>query len=137
MTKRRVMRFLNGNNFNIKKTYVNINNHCEWRKEFHPIILTDDMMKLLQFGYCFIHGRDRNFRPILVVNAKILKRDDVNVEDAFNVSWFVCFYMIENLLKREKVENWIDILNLGNLPIAKIPVNALKKFFKDAQEHLK
>jgi len=95
------------------------------------------MIDLLQAGFSYIHGRDRHFRPILIINAKLLNEIKFDVDVVFNVSWFICFYIIENLLQREKVENWIDILNLGGLPISKIPVTPLKKFFVEAQENLK
>ncbi len=45
--------------------------------------------------------------------------------------------MVNNLFYRGSVENRIDILDLGGLPISKIPVKALKKFAVESQTHMK
>ena len=72
MDKRRTMRFLCANHFNLKKTWKNIQQHLEWRETIRPIILTEDMRALLDAGYMYIHGRDRNFRPLCFSNTKVL-----------------------------------------------------------------
>ncbi|CAI2369390.1 unnamed protein product [Moneuplotes crassus] len=137
VTKRRALRFLNGNSFDIKKTYENIIKHIEWRGEMKPFILSEGDMNLLDKGFIYIHGRDKNFRPILVINAKIIAGKGVDPDDVFNTAWFVCHYMIENILKRGSCENWVDIMDLGGLSFTKIPVKALKKFITESQVHMK
>ncbi|CAI2371249.1 unnamed protein product [Moneuplotes crassus] len=137
MTKRRALRFLNGNAFNVKKTYKNIVQHLEWREEMKPFILTQGDMQLLDKGFLYIHGRDKNFRPFLITNAIIIAEKGINPDDVFHTSWFMCHFLIENILKRGSVENWVEILDLGGLPISKIPVKALKKFMIESQIHMK
>lgn len=137
ITKRRALRFLNGHGFNIKKSFQNIIEHMQWRQELKPIILTQGDRDLLDKGFIYVHGRDRDYRPFLVVNAKIIAGKDVDPDDVFHTSWFACHYIIENLLLRGSVENWIDIMDLGGLPISKIPMKALKKFIVESQQHMK
>lgn len=42
LNKRRIMRFLVGNRFNIENTYNNIQETVQWRDENFPIILTKE-----------------------------------------------------------------------------------------------
>ena len=85
MTKRRVMRFLSANCFNYVKTYDNIKQHLKWRKQRLPIILSDQMKSLLDSGFSYIHGRDRNFRPLWYINATVFSQVEYDIEEIFNV----------------------------------------------------
>ncbi|CAI2366473.1 unnamed protein product [Moneuplotes crassus] len=137
LTKRRIMRFLNSNSFKLKETYNNIKEHLDWRKVMLPIILTQENIALIERGFIYVHGRDRHFRPFLFVNADIIAIEGIDPENVFQTSWFVTIYIVQNLLKRGSVENCIDVVNLGGLPIDKIPREALKKFIVEIQVHLK
>lgn len=69
-TKRRIMRFLYGNNFKYKDTYKNMVNTLEFRQKHLPFLLNEDMKKLIDHGMQYIHGRDRCFCPIFVVQCE-------------------------------------------------------------------
>lgn len=137
MTKRRILRFLVGNNFKLKNTFKNIVKTLAWRDEIRPIILTEDMKLLLDHGYMYLHGRDRYLRPICCSNTKMLTELDINQDEAKDLGWFVCFYIIDQILTRTKIENWIFIGDLGGLSLARIPTKTLKKFMMEAQEYQK
>jgi len=107
-----------------------------WAKEL-PIILNEDMRKVLDSGIIYIHGRDKWFRPIMVYNWGIFNDIDVNLDNALQASLFSAFYMMENLLMAGKVENWNVINNLDNLAVSKIPIKFLKTFLKVFQANLK
>ena len=102
-----------------------------------PIIITDDMKLLLDHGYMYLHGRDRNFRPLCFSNTRMLTELNFELEEAVKTGWLLCFYIIDQLCHREKVENWIFISDLGGLSLSKIPTKHLKKFMIEAQDHLK
>ncbi len=53
------------------------------------------------------------------------------------MNWFVCFFLIENFLRKGKVENWIFIADYCGLSLGKLPTKTLKKIMTEAQEHLK
>jgi hypothetical protein len=59
MTKRRTMRFIQGNHYKTKNAVTNILASLEWRKENLPIILNDNMKKYLDGGVIYFHGRDK------------------------------------------------------------------------------
>mmetsp|Transcript_5693 Transcript_5693/g.4899 ORF Transcript_5693/g.4899 Transcript_5693/m.4899 type:complete len:113 (+) Transcript_5693:247-585(+) len=88
INKRRAMRFLCGNNYNMKKSYQNIIKTVEWMKEIKPMRVDEDMKKFLDMGFQYIHGRDRHLRPIFYINAYLLKEIDVDVDVVFKSSWF-------------------------------------------------
>ncbi|EWC75851.1 hypothetical protein C923_03468 [Plasmodium falciparum UGT5.1] len=43
--------------------------HLTWRKENLPIPLSDVQI-FLDKGYCYIHGRDKQMHPIIIINCK-------------------------------------------------------------------
>ena len=137
ITKRRALRFIWANRYNIKNSYKNILKHMDWREEMFPIILDDDMKKIINSGQYYIHGRDRHFRPILFTYFRKFIELDWDISKAFQVSWFINSYLVNNLLTHGKVENWIEVFNLGGLPISKIPITPIKNFFIEAQQHVK
>jgi len=44
----------------------------QWRKEHIPPKLTSLCEKLINSGYMYIHGRDKKFRPLIVINPAAL-----------------------------------------------------------------
>lgn len=137
MTKRRAMRFLVTNNFKVKKAYENIKSHLKWRANIHPIILNETHMRMLDAGYMYIHGRDKCLRPICLSNMGVINDLDVDMMEGVAVNWFMCFYMIDNLMTIGKVENWILVVDMNGLSLSKLPTKTLKAIMNEAQEHLK
>jgi hypothetical protein len=135
--KRVCMRFLSANHHKVKVTVDNIIEHIEWREEIKPIVLNYNQRKLLDHGYLYIHGRDKCLRPICFSQAAVPTDLNMDMEEAFMTSWYVCFYMIDHLMEVGKVENWIFVSDLGGLSLRKIPTKSLKKFMVSAQSHLK
>lgn len=69
-------------------------------------------------------GRDKNFRPILVFNAK--KIDLKDFERSLKATLFVHEAVIQNMFLPGQVESWNIIYDLSNMGITEIPGNILK-----------
>ena len=85
----------------------------------------------------YIHGRDKCLRPICISNMQVCNDLKVDVEEAGILNWYMCFYLIDHCMIREKIENWIFVSDLNGLSLSKIPTKTLKKFMTEAQDHMK
>lgn len=58
--------------FKLKEVYKKVSTHVEWRNNplFHQ--LSDPNLEFLQTGILYIHGRDKQFRPIIILNAYMI-----------------------------------------------------------------
>lgn len=137
MTEQDIRRFLQGNHYKIKNTVSNIQAHLEFRRQTLPVILNDNMKTLIDKGLFYMHGRDRWFRPILISKARVLTEATPELEDALKAWYFVWFYVIEHCMLQGKVENWINVTDLDNIAINKLPAKFIINFITSTQAHLK
>lgn len=97
--------------------------HLEWRKEFLPVPRAE-VTNLMTKGFCYVHGRDKCLRPILIIRCKALI--DVPSEDGMKVVLFWLEFAISNLLVDGKVEQWRVIIDLAGCSTYNLPVRTLK-----------
>jgi hypothetical protein len=77
---RNILKFVQANFFKIDKAGEKLFNHFNWLASLPPEPkLTNYTLKLLQSGCFYIFGRDRFFRPCLVMDAEVMAR--LNKED--------------------------------------------------------
>lgn len=69
---RLVMRYLEGNQWKCKETYEAIINHKKFLDTMYPLIPSNVAiyMEMLNRGVCYLHKRDRSFRPIFIFSVK-------------------------------------------------------------------
>jgi hypothetical protein len=94
---RNLLKFIQANFFDLNKAGEKLFNHFNWLASLPPEPkLTDHTLKLLQSGCFYIFGRDRFFRPCLVMDAEVMARltkdDPVCVESANFTALFVFLY---------------------------------------------
>ena len=63
----------------------------------------------------YVCGRDKNFRPILVFNAKRIDMKDF--EKSFKATILVHEAVIKNMFLPGQVESWNIIYDLGNMGV--------------------
>lgn len=135
--KRRAMRFIAGNHNNVKDAYTNMHETAQWRAETFPYILTRNDKILLESGYSYIHGRDKFLRPILINNPRVIADTGFDVQECFDMGWFVIKYAMDNMFVRGRVENIVMISDLTGFSSSSIPTSKIQEFFKKFQTHLK
>jgi hypothetical protein len=75
----------------------------------------------------YIHGRDKMFRPCIVLNSatfELLRQSKPELCDmdvASTATLFVLEYVRSNMFLPGQVENWVVINNIGGLSLNKLP----------------
>ena len=89
------MRFLQATKYKTKKTVEAIQNHLQWREKSLPAVLNDASARLINSGFLYVHGRDRFFRPMLIINPRRLLqfKGIVGDEDVIRATVFLLEYM--------------------------------------------
>lgn len=122
-------RYLQATGFDIKKTINLLIENIKWRSELIPPKISDKIIQLLNCGFMYVHGRDNNYRPIIVLQAKVYmdKKDMYTYDDWLNTVIFFMEYIVNNMLIPGQVENWNIITDLEGVSVLGIPSD-LKKF---------
>lgn len=119
-----VLRFLQGNEFVYDKCYVDMLRHLKWRDENLPVN-REDIKDIINNGYIYVHGRDKNMHPIIVINCK--RFITVNTKDVLKVAYYWLEFIISNLFVEGKVEQWRVIIDLSSCNVLNIPITTLKE----------
>ena len=67
-----LLRFLQVGRFDFNNTHKYIEKYTDWQKEHIPPVLSDLSEKIIRSGFMYIHGRDKHFRPLVVLNPTAL-----------------------------------------------------------------
>lgn len=67
-----ILKWLHSMSFNIKKTYEAMQLKKELSFKKFPVIVNSNVFNLLNSGFIYVCGRDRLFRPIIVMRVHVL-----------------------------------------------------------------
>lgn len=91
----------------------------------------------------YVHGRDRNFRPLIVIRPRVITElgivsfllitDKTEHHDGIMACVFMMEYVRANLFIPGQVENWNLLIDLDNLGLMGIPYKSLKSFLETLQ----
>lgn len=137
VSKADMMRFMQANHYKPAKAIEDLLNHIDWRKQTLPIILTDVQKMFLDEGLFYIHGRDRNYRPLNIFDPRIIIGKKADRDEVLMIVHFVFQYLINNMFIPGKVENWVGLMDLSNLSMSKLPTKWLNAFIKSCQANYK
>ena len=131
-----LLRFLQATGYNYSKTIEIVIENIEWREKLIPPIITPKVIELLNCGFMYIHGRDNNYRPIMVINADVFLRlkDNYVYDDWLLCIIFIMEYLIEKMLIPGQVENWTMISNFKSVSLL-FPPAEMKKFMAVLQSN--
>ena len=117
------IRFLQANGYDFEKTLKFIMEHIEWRLKYLPVVPTDNVKRILNLGYLYIHGRDNRFRPILVLNPDIFVQNlnKYCLDDWINALIYMLEYIKEHCFLPGQIENWNLICDVGKSSIVFMP----------------
>lgn len=123
-----IFRQLQGSDFNIEKSFDEINKEIIFKNEKIPVELNDDIVEIFKSGCVYIHGRDNAYRPLIIFNP--YKFNDLNksseVWQKFGI--YLMEFLVNKTLVKSRVENWNIIVDFGELTMVNIPY-ALKDIF--------
>ena len=111
--------------FVIKETLEIIAKHIEFRNNRTIRMSNPKFLKILQDGLIYIHGCDKDYRPIIILNAHLL---DLKKNDLDTLVGAISYFLI-NIKKYTMipyhVENWVFLLETNKMGIFDYPINAL------------
>ncbi|EEA07661.1 CRAL/TRIO domain-containing protein [Cryptosporidium muris RN66] len=123
--KHLLLRYLQGNEYDFVKAWDDIKRHVRWRQHFRTIEDCHKLQKLLETGYCYIHGRDRFMRPIIIFRAKAFL-DGQEPDDILHMVYHWFEFIIMKMLVWNKIEQWRVIMDLEDVSFYNAPISLLK-----------
>ncbi|SJK85962.1 CRAL/TRIO domain [Babesia microti strain RI] len=124
-----ILRYLQGNSFEPHKTYLDVKNHLKWRSENLPID-QKQIEPFLDMGFCYIFGRDKCARPIVVI--RLSKASNLKKEVMLRVLYYWLELILSKMLVPGKIEQWRILVDLNSYNIFNMPLS----FLKDASKFL-
>ena len=80
-------------------------------------------------------GRDRRFRPVIVLNGAKLMERNLQPPQMLRLAYYVLEYISNRLFVPGKVETWVIIMDLANVPLNQMPISTLKLMMKSLKRH--
>lgn len=100
-------------------------------------ILTDKTIKLLRTGLLYIHGRAKDFSPIMVLDvsmiASLFASRSIDEDSFCQLHNFVANYCKNNMMVAGQSDQWMSIVNIANLPLSGFPVSMFKACVQELQ----
>ena len=81
-----------------------------------------------------MHGRDRYFRPNVILDTTKLDLKIHRIEEYIEASIFFMHFIIEYMLIPGKVENWVNVIDMGKQGLRELPLKAILKFVGVSQK---
>ena len=124
------LKYIYSENCKLQKAYERMINNINHQKNFFPLTFTpkDKVLTIINMGFCYIFGRDHQFRPILIINTGILiKRiDEFSTDDLIRSGMFIIEFIKNKMFINGQIENLLMIINFEDTNLISLP-DKLKK----------
>jgi hypothetical protein len=93
-------------------------------------------------GAFYIHGREKNYRPIVIIDAPkltemlIADKNSVTPEVCIELWGFLCTYIRKVMFLPGQADQCLNIVNLGNMGLTDIPRSLILTFFDVLQRNM-
>ena len=134
-----LLAFIYSTGCDLKESYKRVVDYIKFSSSTFPIVIKPNskFIEILNRGFVYVHGRDSRFRPILVCQCKIFQKyyKNYDIEEILKAVYFLCQFIINNMLIPGQIENWIFILNLTGVSLLSLPepikkmIPALSNYF--------
>ncbi|CAK77203.1 unnamed protein product (macronuclear) [Paramecium tetraurelia] len=115
--------------YEISSTIQALNEHLSWRNKIN---LSHNPNDVVLNGAVYIHGHDKSFRPIIVIN--LLKALKYKLQDFRNGFDYLFNMLIRDVLISYYVESIIILIDMGNLmQLSHLLTNELMDFVKSCE----
>ena len=86
------------------------------------------MRDLINTGFLYIHGRDRNFRPCVVIQPRIMaeRRPKPGIENIRGSVTYMLTYVLDHMMLPGQVENWNLLVDVAKVGLTVLPIGQLK-----------
>ena len=117
---RTVLRFLQGLKWNYQQSYDEILEHAKWRDTAN-LTNIEPFLQHLNSGIIYGLKRDKNLRPIIVVNVRRVINSKMALEPLMATVDYFTNYVIEKGMVPGRVECWTCIFDLSDVGATEIP----------------
>ena len=131
--------FIYSTNCDLNESFQRLVKYLNFCKETFPILITpkSKLKEILNKGFVYVYGRDNRFRPIIIVQCKVFEKfyKDFQTEEILQATYFLCQFLVNNMLIPGQFESWVMIINLSGVSIISLPepvkkmIPALSDFF--------
>jgi len=111
---REILKYIYAAKFDIKKAFETITECLKWRAEVQSLSVTNSALELLYSGAIYTLGRDKQLRPILIINLEKIDTQNVNQNDMGMVATFFLDSVKEFSLLQGKIENLVLVIDGAN-----------------------
>ena len=134
-----ILAFIYSTSCNMEESYKKVVDYFKFSRETFPVPLNPNskLVEILNKGFVYVYGRDNRFRPIIVCQCKIFQKyyKDYQTEEILRAVYFLCQFLVNNMLIPGQMESWVFIINISGVSIVSMPepikkmVPALSNFF--------
>ncbi|KAF8820952.1 putative polyphosphoinositide binding protein [Cardiosporidium cionae] len=119
-----LLRFLQGNEWDVPRCIEDMKRHLEWAKITFPLPL-DVIDRSLKEGYCYISGRDYYLRPVFIIRCVTLQ--NCAMKEALDVVIYWLEYIKQKMLVKNRIDQWRVIVDLGGCTLTHFPISTMKE----------
>ncbi len=117
------VRYLQASEFKISNTIKLIKETINFNENYYPFQINEKIIKILNSGLMFLCGKDKKFRPVIIVNARkctSLLNENYTIEEIQQTIIYFLNYIIKYHLIPGQIENWIIISDLNEVGITEL-----------------
>lgn len=121
------MKYVYSAKFALEKCMENLKVYLDWLSHPNRKTIPPKCLELLKEGLVYLSGRDKQFRPIIVVNVYRVDLKKMTIEDFTETLCALCSVIEKYCFVPGKVENWVFIIETGNMSLWSFPFTILQK----------
>lgn len=135
-----LIRILIGCKFNMQKAYDALQSSISWRlgrlqNSFRSLF--PECSHLLNSGSIYFHGRDKRFRPLLIINLDKINFKENSVDSYCTLLCFLLEFAVQRLMIPGQIENWLIITDLCNKSLMSLPISDMQRIIKVLQDNFR
>jgi len=119
-------RFMYSGKLDLKKSLKIMKQHLQWRELPERGVIDPPAKKFIDEGIIYISGRDKQYRPIIIINLYRVDLKIMSLKDIIEALCFVLDVCRKYYFVPGKVENWVIFLELNHGGIFDFPTKVLK-----------
>jgi hypothetical protein len=132
-TREETCRFCYCQRFDVKKCVDVVKQHIEWR--VNPLWQTvdHDSRRYIEDGTFYQFGRDKGFRPIVIINVHKVDLKKGNLDGYMRALCYLFVCVEKYMFLKGKVENWTVMIETDNMGLFSFPYKILQSIISLTQ----
>ena len=120
-----LLAFIYATSVKMEESYKKLVNYIKFSRETFPVVIKPNskFIEILNKGFVYVYGRDNRFRPIVVCQCKVFQKfyKNYKTEEILEAVYFLCQYLVNNMIIPGQFESWEFILNLSGVSVISLP----------------